>query len=209
MAVLLPHQAGYAILDPGGRDVGVEELTLAAHGAGTRVVSRLETEFPAALRVDLDWELDARLVTRRLLIQSRSGWGEEYEIELTVTGNGLLAHRVAPDGPTQVELGWGPEVELDHLSAAFATVMAARSALEVGHRRRLDTVYLAPEDLLPGVVARELLRLPDEAGATVLLNRAVDTGHEVRLELHPSGALRGYEGLLRLERITLSPAPTK
>jgi hypothetical protein len=205
----LPHQASYTILDPAGAAAGTEDLTLDAFGAGLRVTSRLQTHYPVALATSLDWELDARLVTRRLLLQSRTGWGDECELELTVTGNGLLAHRVAPDGPTQVELGWGPQAELDHLSAAFPMVMAARTELVAGESRHLETIYIGADDLLLQVVPRELTAVPGESGTLDLLSRAVETGHAVRLSLDPSGALRSYEGLLRLERLNLLPAPTK
>ncbi|MDP9324998.1 MAG: hypothetical protein M3O87_00485 [Candidatus Dormibacteraeota bacterium] len=205
----LLHQASYTILDPAGADAGAEELTVDAFGAGLRITSRLGTDYPVSLTTTLDWELDARLVTRRLLLQSRTGWGDECELELTVTGNGLLAHRVAPDGPTQVELGWGPQAELDHLSAAFPMVMAARTTLIAGESRHVETIYIGAEDLLLQVVPRELTAVAGEGGALDLLSRAVETGHAVRLTRDPSGALRSYEGLLRLERLNLLPAPTK
>ncbi|HEV3233502.1 MAG TPA: hypothetical protein VG329_03010 [Candidatus Dormibacteraeota bacterium] len=205
----LPHQASYTILDPAGADAGSEELTVNAFGAGLRVTSRLRTDYPVTLTTTLDWELDARLVTRRLLLQSRTGWGDECELELTVTGNGLLAHRLAPDGPTQVELGWGPQAELDHLSAAFPMVMAARTELNAGESRRLETIYIGAEDLILQVVARELTAVATEGPTPDLLSRALDTGHAARLTFDPTGALRSYEGLLRLERLSLLPAPTK
>jgi hypothetical protein len=209
-APLLPHSAGYTILTPGGAAAGTEELLVAAHGdGGLRVTSAIATEYPVPVEAGVDWELDAGLVTRRLLIQSRNGWGDSSELELTVTGNGLLAHRVSADGPTQVELGWGPDAELDYLSAAFAAVMAATTTIAAAETRHIDTVSIGVEDLLPEVVARELTLLPGDGESRRLLNRVVETGREVELVLDPSGALRSYEGLLRLERLSLGPAPTK
>ena len=206
---LLPHQARYTILDAGGADAGSEELAVIAGGAGLRITSTLTTDFPVRLDATLDWELDRSLTTRRLLVNSRLAWGDECELELTVTGNGLLAHRTAPDGPTQVELGWGPNADLDYISAAFAAVMAARSPLRPGDSRQIETVHIGAEDLLPEIVTRELTRIKGPGDGIHLLNRAVATGHTVELELDPSGALRAYAGLLRLDRLSLLPAPTK
>ena len=206
---LAPHQAAYTFLGADGADAGREDLVAEVDGTGLRISSALATAYPVKLTATVDWELDSTLTTRRLLIRSRNGWGDECELELTVTGNGLLAHRIAPDGPTQVELGWGPNAELDFISAAFPTVMAARSGLQPGRSRRVDTVYIGAEDLLPEVVARELTATEGDDGAGHLLSRALESGHTVALAIDPSGALRSYEGLLRLDRLSLLPAPTK
>jgi hypothetical protein len=70
-------------------------------------------------------------------------------------------------------------------------------------------VHIGAEDLLPEIVTRELTRVKGPGDGIYLLNRAVATGHTVELELDPSGALRAYPGLLRLDRLRLLPAPTK
>src|ERR1700730_10712366 len=115
---LLPHRAGYAIASPDAAQAGVEELEVARAGAGWRIQSRVETSWPEAVVATVDWELDEWLVTRVLHIHSRERFSGECELELTISGNGLLAHRAALEGPTQVELGWGPAAELDYISAA-------------------------------------------------------------------------------------------
>lgn len=204
MPTLQPHRGTYTILGTGGAEAGREDLALEATSAGFQVRSTLTSEYPARLTATVDWELDAQLTTRLLVIHSRDGWGRDHELELTVTGNGLLAHRVAPDGPTQVELGWGPAATLDYLSAAFSTVMLARAGLGPGESALLDAVQLGIEDLVPEIVPREIRRLDDEDGARYV-STVIATGHSAVLALDPSGALRSYAGLLRLDSLTAPP----
>jgi len=209
-----PHRATYALLRPDGSEGGVEELVVSAAADGTMLAeSWIEANFPEALSATVDWRLDANLVTRLLHVTSRDRWGGEYDLELAVGGNGLLAHRAGPDGPTLVELGWGPRAELDYISAAFPLVMAARARLTAGATRRVDAVQIVTEDLEPRVVAMDL-GLEDEAAAMDLPGAIVRpgrryrlgipaTGHSACFWIGPSGALLGYEGLLRL--VSLEP----
>jgi hypothetical protein len=206
---LAPHWARYTITRGDGSAVGTEELVVDRGPSHFHIRSELTTDYPITVDATVDWELDPSLATRLLVIHSRSGLGEESELELTVTGNGLLAHRAGGDGPTQVELGWGPNAELDYLSAAFAAVMVARSSLSPGQSRRIECVTIGIEDLVPEIVTRELTALESAEGTNVLVNRAIETGHSTTLEIDPSGALRSYAGVLRLDSLTLSPAPTK
>ena len=69
---LLPHQARYTILDAAGGDAGAEELAVTAGGTGLHITSTLRTAFPVGLDATVDWELDAGLTTRRLLVNSRT-----------------------------------------------------------------------------------------------------------------------------------------
>ena len=150
------------------------------------------------------------MVTRLLQVHSQGRLTGESELELTVTGNGLLAHREAPDGPTQVELGWGPDAEIDYISAAFPAVMLARSGLAPGAIREIDAVQLGTVDLVPIIVAQRLCRLPPhrletktDIGPIVPVTSqveciVVDTGHVAIISTTASGALVGYSGLLRL-----------
>jgi hypothetical protein len=205
---LLPHRAGYAITSPDGAKAGVEQLEVVCAGAGWRIQSRVQTSWPEEVAATVDWELDERLVTRVLHIHSRERFSGECELELTVSGNGLLAHRDAPDGPTQVELGWGPAAELDYISAAFPAVMLARAGLAPGEVRHIDAVQVDTVDLIPVVVRQRLRGLPLEpdnlpAGlaqpaAAVVEYLAIDTGHVARISTAASGALLGYSGLLNL-----------
>jgi hypothetical protein len=198
-AQLEPHQATYTLLDAAGRAAGNEDLRFARLEDGWQLTSSLASTFPAELTASIDWRLDRDLRTRLLRIESTVD-GMRLNLELAVTGNGLLAHRSAPDGPTQVEMGWGPGVELDYLSAAFPAVMAARSRLGVGDRRRADVVHIGTEDLLPGILALELSAL-DAATIEVLVPA---TGHRATLSIGQAGALLGYEGLFRLDVVTVS-----
>ena len=208
-ATIRPHRATYRLLRPDGSEGGVEDLVVAAAvDGGVLVRSWIDAGFPEALSATVDWQLDADLVTRLLHITSRDRWGDEYDLELTVTGNGLLAHRAAPDGPTQVELGWGPAAELDYISAAFPAVMAARARLEVGAATRVDAVQVGTEDLEPRIVPMELAL--EDAAATVEQPGAGPTqcrrhrlgipatGHSASFWTGAGGALLAYEGLLRL-----------
>jgi hypothetical protein len=206
MRPLQPHRATYTILGAGGLEAGREELAVEATGAGFQVRSSLSSEYPARLMATVDWQLDAELTTRLLVVHSRDGWGQDHELELTVTGNGLLAHRAAPDGPTQVELGWGPAASLDYLSAAFPIVMLSRAGLAPGESARMDTVQLGIEDLVPEIVPREVRRF-GAPGSLRYITTVIATGHSAELLLDPSGALRSYAGLLRLDSLT--EAPTK
>jgi hypothetical protein len=209
---LLPHRAGYEILSPGGRAAGEEELVVTRTGSGWRIQSGVRTSWPEEVVASLDWELDTSMVTRRLEIWSRERFGGDHRLELTISGNGLLAHREAPDGPTQVELGWGPQAELDYISAAFPAVMLARSGLATGQVRQVEVVQIGTLDLVPVIVPQRLLGLPlkddelsgkdlrhgvEEAAARVEC-RVAATGHVALITTAPSGALLGYSGLLRL-----------
>src|ERR1700680_56866 len=160
---LLPHRAGYQIITPGGHPAGTEELDVARAGTGWGIRRQIRTSWPEEVVASLDWELDDSMVTRLLRVQSRERFSGDHELELTVSGNGLLAHRQAPDGPTQVELGWGPGAELDYISAAFPAVMLARSRLAPGEVRHVDAVAIGTVDLVPVVFPERLRRLPTES----------------------------------------------
>lgn len=204
---LQPHRARYALLDPSGLNAGHELLTLEARGGGYRFATSLETMYPATFEVQVQWDLDAALATRLLYIHSRDGWGDEYEVEATITGNGLLAHRSAPDGPTQVELGWGPAAELDYISAAFPAVIMARSFAEGAWARRVDAVEFGVEDLVPTIVERHYQVQDRPVGGGVSARCVTgETGHAALVEISAGGALLRYEGLLALEALE---EPTK
>jgi hypothetical protein len=204
---LRPHRARYTLLDPTGAAAGHEVLTLETDGAGFRFATSLQTSYPAPVEAQVHWQLDRHLTTRLLYIHSRDGWGEEYELEATVTGNGLLAHRAAPDGPTQVELGWGPAAELDYISAAFPAVIMARSFSGGARARRVDAVEFGVEDLVPSIVERRYQLLDGAAGAGVTARCVSEpTGRAALVEVSVAGALLGYEGLLALEELD---EPTK
>jgi hypothetical protein len=158
-------------------------------------MSELATTYPAGLTATVDWQLSDDLRTRVLRIDSSVEGLGDLELELAVTGNGVLAHRVAPDGPSQVEMGWGSNAELDYLSAAFATVIVARSRLAAGATRAIDVLHIGTEDLLPSTLSLEL-RAFDETSLEILVP---STDHRARLFVGESGMLLDYEGLLRLE----------
>jgi hypothetical protein len=214
---LQSHRARYQVLGRHGEAAGTEELEVAQGEAGWRIRSRIETRWPEDVVASLDWELNELMQTRLLHVFSRERFSGEYELELTVSGNGLLAHRDAPNGPTQVELGWGPNAELDYISAAFPAVMLARSNLAIGASRVIDAVQLGTADLVPTVLAQHLRRVGPEAVTGVVPNdpdavaiayvecTSVDTGHVAIISTAASGALVAYSGLLRLTSLE----PTK
>jgi hypothetical protein len=210
---LLPHRAGYEIIGPVGRPAGAEELEVALEGTGWRIQSQIRTSWPEEVVASVDWELDEFLVTRLLHVQSRERFSGDHDLELTVTGNGLLAHREAPDGPTQIELGWGPQAELDYISAAFPAVMLARSELAPGQVRQVEAVQIGTVDLVPVIVPQLLRGLPLDsddpahedlrqgpAGTAAAKVECLvgDAGHVALISTAASGALLGYSGLLRL-----------
>ncbi|MEA2682700.1 MAG: hypothetical protein QOK05_1028 [Chloroflexota bacterium] len=200
--VLRPHHASYALLDPTGAAAGREELSLEKRAGGYFYLSTLETTYPSETEAEVRWQLDERLVTRLLHIHSVDSWGEEYDLEVTITGNGLLAHRAAPHGPTQVELGWGPRAELDYISAAFPAVIMARSFAGGGSARTVDAVEFGVEDLVPVIVSRRYQRTGQAAeGGITAQCLTEETGHASTVEVSAGGVLLGYEGLLRLEEL--------
>lgn len=204
---LQPHHARYALLDAAGAVAGREHLAVERDGEGYHLSSTLRTVYPSAVEVELEWRLDPRLATRLLYIHSLDAWGQQFELEATVTGNGLLAHRAAPDGPTQVELGWGPDAELDYVSAAFASVIMARSFSGDAHERRVDAVEFGVEDLVPTIVARRYHLLEATSGGGALASCVTEeTGHQALVEVGAGGALVRYEGVLVLEELD---EPTK
>ncbi|HXA42332.1 MAG TPA: hypothetical protein VNV65_05370 [Candidatus Solibacter sp.] len=197
---LLPHRAWYSITRPDGFIAGSELLTVERTGAAWHIESELKTTWPEEIATTIDWELDHRLVTRLLRIHSHERFSGDHELELTVTGNGLLAHRVAPDGPTQVELGWGPHAELDHLSAAFATVVVERLDLIPGNALEIDAVQLGTADLVPAIVPVVV----SAAAATGIDWTVVATGHSTRITTAAAGAIAAYGELLALDRLEVS-----
>ena len=202
MLPTLPEtSAHYTLLGPGGADAGAEDITIARMGAGWRVAGRLATTYPGEVTARLEWELAGDLSTRLLYIASTDGFGDEYELELTVTGNGMLAHRSAPDGPSQVELGWGPGVELDYVSAAFPTVAMARFPLGPGAHREVSAVHIGVDDLEPQVL--EQVWSAAGPGGVLVVTRA--TGHRASMALRQDGLLLSYAGLLRLDTASAAP----
>jgi hypothetical protein len=168
--------------------------------AGWLIESELATSWPEEVTATIGWELDERLVTRLLRIHSHERFAGNHELELTITGNGLLAHRSAPEGPTQVELGWGPRVELDHLSAAFAMVIAERLDLASGTPVGVDAVQLGTADLVPTIIP--VVAAPH--GPSEIYWTVVATGHSARITTAQAGAIAAYGELLALERIEVS-----
>ncbi|MEA2644948.1 MAG: putative glycolipid-binding [Chloroflexota bacterium] len=204
-----PHHAAYELLHPDGAAAGQERVEVRALGGGFMVTARLETRHPSPVDADIQWELDRDLVTRLLYIHSTDAWGGDAELELTITGNGLLAHRRAAEGPTQVELGWGPDAELDHLSMAFPLVMAARRDLPPGGAAVIDVVHVQLDDLLPVVLRQEVRRGQERArGGHVLSCRTLDTGHVTTYTVDADGGIEGQDGYSR-RAASPTPAPTK
>jgi hypothetical protein len=205
---LLPYRAGYDITTPNGGSAGAEELEVARAGSGWRIQSHIQARWPEEVVATVDWELDQAMATRVLRVHSRERFSGDHELELTVTGNGLLAHRNAPDGPTQVELGWGPNAELDYISAAFPAVMLARAGPAPGEVRRVDAVQIGTIDLVPTIIPLRLRGLPleservprrlDHAAAALVECAVIDTGQLAQISTATSGALLRYSGLLRL-----------
>jgi hypothetical protein len=195
-------------VDSSGQEViaGREELRMEPAGTGMVITSTTSAELPWLSRATLEWHLEAGLATRILYLSSSDGFGNDYELELAVTGNGILAHRTGPDGPTQVELGWGPEAELDHLSAAFSAVLVARSGFDSRAERVAETVVIGTEDLVPRPARHAYRLLPGGSGTRRIEHRSLSTGHTAVMEARIDGPLVGYAGLLRLESLEL---PTK
>jgi hypothetical protein len=192
--VLLPHSAVYRFL-AGGREAGLERAAIARAAEGWLVTSRLEL---GGATTELEWHLLPDLSTRILWISTRNAWGEEHDLELAITGNGVLASRGGPEGPSQVEMGWGPRVELDHLCAVFTTVLLARWDTEAEPQRDIDSVWIGAEDLVPQPWRQRWRTLEATADGLVAVERRVEAGVPARITVSQDGVVRDYDGLFAL-----------
>ncbi|HEV3232403.1 MAG TPA: putative glycolipid-binding domain-containing protein [Candidatus Dormibacteraeota bacterium] len=195
---LRPHQATYGFRDAAGDPAGEERMELARSEAGWRVASRLELTRPLPLATDLEWHLEPDLATRILYLSTRNAWGEEHRLELAITGNGVLASREAPDGPSQVEMGWGPEVELDHLGAAFTTILLARWDFAARPARRIRTVFIGAEDLVPEPLEHDYRVFADAEGIVTVERAAAIAGRAATIRVAPGGVALSYSGLFEV-----------
>jgi len=175
-------------------------MRIAPRPGGWLATSHLELTAPNALACDVEWHLKPDLSTHVLYIAGSDHWGQESTLELAVTGNGMLASRTGPDGPTQVEMGWGPGVELDHLSACFTTVIMGRWNREAQPTRELTTVYIGAEDLVPEILEQHFRVVGRDAsrGTTRVERLAPGTGSSAHVTVHDGGVVAGYQGLFRL-----------
>jgi hypothetical protein len=195
---LRPHRARYTFVDARGHDAGEEVMTIARRPGGWIATSHLELTLPDALASDIEWHLEPDLSTHVIYMSATDHWGQEYYLEAAVTGNGLIASRQGAEGPTQVEMGWGPDIELDHISACFATVLLARWDSEVRPRRQVTSVYIPADDLLPEPLQQEY-RVVERSAAVTLVERLVPaTGSRAEIAVGPGGIVQHYAGLFRL-----------
>jgi hypothetical protein len=104
-------------------------------------------------------------------------------------------------------MGWGPEVQLDHMSACFSTVLLARLHLDPGLPRRVKSVYIGAEDLVPEPLEQEYRLISgdpawaidgDSVVAKTVERLVPGTGSRARLTVLEGGVLAEYEGLCRL-----------
>jgi hypothetical protein len=198
--VLRPHTARYVFTDIQGGDAGQEEVVVERRPGGWRVTSRLDLSLPVVLACDIEWHLEQDLSTHVLYMAATDAWGDDYTLELAVTGNGLLGSRGGPDGPTQVEMGWGRDVELDHVSAAFTTILLARWNMAAHPRRDVTSVYIRAEDLVPEPLEQRYVVVSrDPAAATTRVQRiAPGTGSSTLVTVLDGGIVAAYEGLFRV-----------
>jgi hypothetical protein len=198
--VLRPHAANYSFFDTGGTVCGREQVELRARPRGWLASSRLELEGADRLTCDLEWHLEPDLSTHVIYLRATNSWGEEHILEAAVTGNGLIASRSGPEGPTQVEMGWGPEVELDHLSAAFTAVLVERWRRSGAEERDLDVVYLG-DDLVPEPLRQHYRALQRGPGGEILTAQrtVVATGARAVVRILEGGVVASYAGLFSLD----------
>ena len=173
-------------------------MTIGRRPGGWIASSHLELTLPDALTCDIEWHLEADLGTHVIYISTIDHWGQEFYLEAAVTGNGFIASREGADGPTQVEMGWGPDVELDHLSACFTTVLLARWDLGVRPHRAVTSVYIAAEDLLPEPLEQEYRVLEHSPSITRVERLVPGTGSRAEIAVLPGGVVDRYEGLFQL-----------
>lgn len=193
--MLEPRRSRYTLLGPGGGVAGHEDLAIDRDANGWVVNTEVAAGAPWDLTARVTWHLGDRLETRVLAIATRNGFGEGHEVELAFTGNGVLAHRRGPDGPSQIELGWGPRAEVDYLSAVFSEVTLRRLAARHVVEEDVECLSIDAETLEPVVVTRRYRRLADSAWAC----EVAATSHHARLMQDGAGVLVEYEGLFRLD----------
>ena len=173
-------------------------MTIGPRPGGWIASSHLELWLPDALTSDIEWLLEPDLATRLIHISTIDHWGQQFYLEAAVTGNGLIASREGADGPTQVEMGWGPDVELDHVSACFTTVLLARWDLTGRPHRAVTSVYIPAEDLLPEPLEQEYRVLERSPSVTRVERLVPGTGSRAEIAVLPGGVVERYEGLFRL-----------
>jgi len=197
-AQLRPHRASYVFFDARGREAGRERMTIGRRPGGWIASSHLELTLPDALTCDIEWHLEEDLATDVVYISTVDHWGQEFYLEAAVTGNGFIASREGADGPTQVEMGWGPDVELDHVSACFTTVLLARWDLAAMPHRAVTSVFIPADDLLPEPLGQEYRVLENSPSMTRVERLVPGTGSRAEIAVLPGGVVQRYEGLFEL-----------
>lgn len=145
----------YTVMDGRGTPVGTEEFRCAHGPAGWRYFATIETSVPEPHREVIDFVVDGdwRLVRLRIDTGHR-------DIEVAADEDRLLGSSYGEE----IDLSWGPEVEIDYLSPAFNAVTANR----LGGSAEIDVVFLKPVTCEP-VRVRQRYELigPEKKGTPV------------------------------------------
>lgn len=126
----------YTVMDGDGNPVGTEDFRSAPGPAGWRYFSDIQTRVPEPHHEVVDLVADSGWRPVRTRINTGS-----HEILLIAEGERLAGYR---DG-VAVEVGWGPDVELDYASPAYNVVTANR----LGRTAEFDVVFLRPVTCKP------------------------------------------------------------
>jgi hypothetical protein len=135
----------YRVLDGEGHPVGTEEFRCAPGPAGWRYFADIETSDPEAHRERVDYVVDGSWRPVRLKVETGS-----HSLVLRPEADALVGER---DGQ-QIEIPFGPEMDVDYLSPCFNAVTANR----LGGSRDIEVVYLKPVTCEP-VPARQRYEL--------------------------------------------------
>jgi hypothetical protein len=142
----------YVVMDE-GHPVGTEEFRCAAGPAGWRYFSEVETILPEPHREVVDLVVDARWRPIRLRIETGG-----HSLLVATEGDRLVGRR---DGE-EVDLPFGPDVEVDYLSPSFNAVTANR----LTGTAEIDVVYLEPYTCEPVMERQRYERIGEEDVST-------------------------------------------
>jgi len=104
-------------MDGEGHPRGTERFRCAPGPAGWRYFSEIETSEPVQHRETVDLTVDSAWRPHRLRVDTG-----EHLLQMAPAGDRLKGHL----DDEELDLGWGPEVELDYLSPCFNAVTANR-----------------------------------------------------------------------------------
>jgi hypothetical protein len=166
----------YRVLDGEGIAVGTEEFRSAPGPAGWRYVASITTTVPEPHGELVDLVVDRSWRPVRLRIDTGA-----HQLLASPRGDRLTG---VLDGEP-LDVGFGPEIELDYLSPSFNAVTARR----LGRTAEIDVVYLEPVTCRPAPVRQRYELLGEEVVGTPVGRFRADRWRYTSLDSGWSGLL--------------------